>query len=135
MKVMRDGALVPLKYKRSTKQNAQRTFDKIRSHYKQDWDAYAISILREANKVKAFLRSIDKKTPLDLERDRTIQDEAEGAIARRDADDDEEINQGAITGTVSRAATAVRARDKSSEPKDYIKSTYSHQLENIVATW
>jgi len=35
MKVMRDGVLFPLKYKLSRKQTAQRTFDKIRSHFKQ----------------------------------------------------------------------------------------------------
>ena len=71
---------------------------------------------------------INKKTPLHIERDRTIQYEAEGAVAWIDDDDDEEItSSGTRTGTVSRAATAARARDKSSELKD-IKSTYSNQL-------
>ena len=85
---MRDWVLVPLKYKLSTKQTAQYTFDKIRSHFKQGWDTNAILILRDTNKVMVFLRSINKKRPLDGERDRTIQDEADGAVAGRDDDDD-----------------------------------------------
>ena len=71
--------------------------------------------MKDADKViKAFLRSINKKTPLDIERDRTIKDEAKGAVAWRDDDDDEEITSGARVVIISRAATANRARDKSS---------------------
>jgi hypothetical protein len=78
----------------------------------------------------AFFRLIEQKTPLDIERDRTVQDEAEGAVAGRDDDDDEEIN----SGTVSKAANVVRARDKSSELKN-VKSSYANRLGSIVATW
>ncbi len=47
-----------------------------------------------------------------------VQDEAEGAIEGRDDEDEEEIN----FGTVSMAATVVRARYKSSELKN-VKSS------------
>ncbi len=47
-----------------------------------------------------FFREMEQTTPLDIERDRTIQDEAEGAVAGRDDDGDEEIS----SGNVSKAA-------------------------------
>ena len=37
----------------------------------------------------AFFRELEQKTALDLERDRTIQEEATGAIAGRNDDGDE----------------------------------------------
>ena len=125
MKVMRDGALVSIKYKLFTKQTAQRTFDKILSHFKQGCVTNVIPILRDMNKVNAFLRSINKKTPLHVERDRSIHNEADGAVAGRDDDEDEEKTSGARACTVSRAAIAVRARDKLTKLKN-IKSSYSN---------
>jgi hypothetical protein len=72
---------------------------------------------------------MEQMTPLDIERDRTIQDEAEGAVAGRGDDDDEEIS----SGNVSKAATVVRARDKSSELKNF-KLSYASKVESLVAT-
>ena len=55
-------------------------------------------------------------------------DSAEGAVAGKD-DDEEEIS----SGTLSRAATVVRARDKSSALKS-VKADYSKRLGQIVST-
>ena len=56
-------------------------------------------------------------------------DSAEGAVAGRGADDDDEIS----SGNVSRAATVVRARDKSSALKA-VKADYSKRLGHIIST-
>ena len=76
---------------------------------KKDWDDNAIYIIRHADKVMADFRETERKTSLDVERDRTFQDAPEGAVAGED-DDSEEINSRG--GTVSKAANVVRARDK-----------------------
>ena len=44
----------------------------------------------------AIFRSIVQKTPLNIECDRAVQNEAEGAVTGRDDDDDEGINYGTI---------------------------------------
>ena len=55
-------------------------------------------------------------------------DSAEGAIARKGADDDDEIS----SGNVSRAATVFRARDKSSAPKA-VKADYAILLDQTLS--
>ena len=99
---------------------------------KQDWDDNTIPVLRHADKIMACFRETESKTPLDNKRDRTVQDEAEGAVAGRDDDDDEEISSRG--GTVSRAANVTRARDKSSELKN-VKTSYANKLSSLTATW
>ena len=129
---MKNGQLVPVKLKASTKGAHQAVFRRLMTDLaKQDWDDNAIPILRQADRVMAYFRETERKTSLDIERDRTVQDEAEGAVAGRD-DDDEEINSRG--GTVSKAANVVRARDKSSELKN-VKSSYVNKLASITATW
>jgi hypothetical protein len=44
----------------------------------------------------SFFRELEQKTALDIERDRTIQDEAEGAVAGKDDDGEEEISSGTV---------------------------------------
>jgi hypothetical protein len=66
---------------------------------------------------------------LQIELDRTVMDGPEGAVAGRDADDDDEIS----SGTLSQAATVVRARDKSSALKA-VKADYSQRLGQIIST-
>jgi hypothetical protein len=56
---------------------------------------------------------------------------AEGAVARKD-DDNEDISYGAASsGTLSRAATVARARDKSSALKA-VKADYAQRLGQIL---
>ena len=59
-------------------------------------DENAIPTLRHADKVMSFFRELEQKTALDIERDRTIQDEAEGAVAGKDDDGEEEISSGTV---------------------------------------
>ena len=129
-KVMVDGKLVPAKYKKSSRNAARLTFRKIREHFNAVWKDNLVPVLRQANKVMAFLRDISRKTEVQVERDQTVQDSAEGAVAGRDADDDDEVDSGAI----SRAAKVIRARDKSSELKD-IKTSYTNMLGHIISTF
>ncbi len=65
-----------------------------------------------------------------MERDQTVQDSAEGAVAGRDAVDDAQVTSGAV----SRAAKVIRACDKSSELKD-IKTSYTNMLGHIISTF
>jgi hypothetical protein len=132
LKKRRNGQDVPIKLKDSTKEAHQRTFKRLMTDFaKQDWDDNAIPILRQADRVMAYFRETERKTSLDIERDRTVQDAAEGAVAGKDDDDEEISSRG---GTVSRAANVVRARDKSSELKN-VKTSYANKLASIVATW
>ncbi len=111
---------VSFKLKKGTKDFHKRNFELVKTQVaKQSLDNNAIPTLKHASKVMAFFRELEQKTALDMERDRTIQDEAEEAIAGRDNDDDEEINSGAV----SKAAMVVRARDKLSELRN-VKTAY-----------
>ena len=102
---MKNCQLVPAKLKTSTKEAHQATFRRLMTDLaKQDWDDNAIPILRQADRVMAYFHETERKTSLDIERDRTVRDEAEGTVAGRD-DDDEEINSSG--GTVSKAANVV----------------------------
>ncbi len=53
-------------------------------------------------------------------------DNAEGAVAGRDADDDDEVSSGAV----SRAANVIRARSKS-EALKHVKCSYTNKLETL----
>ncbi len=54
-KVMKNGLLVPVKLKTSTKKVHQLTFRRLMTDLaKQDWDDNAIPILRQADKVMAY---------------------------------------------------------------------------------
>jgi hypothetical protein len=77
----------------------------------------------------AYLRDEARKTEVQIERDRTVMDSAEGAVAGAGADDDDEIN----SGSLSRAGSAVRARDKSEALKG-LKADYSNRLGHIMST-
>ncbi len=77
----------------------------------------------------AYLRDEARKTEAQVERDRTIMDSAESAVAGSGADDDDEIN----SGNLSRAGSAVRARDKSEALKG-LKADYSNRLGHIIST-
>ncbi len=56
-------------------------------------------------------------------------DGPEGAVAGRDADEDDEISSGAV----SRAANVIRARSKSEALKQ-VKSSYANKLGDIIST-
>jgi hypothetical protein len=65
-----------------------------------------------------------RKTEVQIERNRMVMDSAKGAD-----NDDDEIN----SGSLSRAGSAVRARDKS-EPLKGLKAEYSNRLGFIIST-
>jgi len=67
---------VPVKLKKKTKDFHIRNFELVRTQVaKQDLDHNAILTLKQASKVMVFFREMEQKAALDIERDRTIQDE------------------------------------------------------------
>jgi len=64
-----------------------------------------------------------------IERDQTVMDIAEGDVAGRDADDDDEVSSSAV----SRAASVIRPRSKYEALKQ-VKSSYANKLGDIVST-
>ena len=66
---------------------------------------------------------------MQIERDRAVMDSAEGAVAVAGADNDDDI----ISGSLSRAGSPVRARDKSEALKG-LKAYYSNRLGHIIST-
>jgi hypothetical protein len=73
LKVMRNGELVPMKLKDSTKNAHQLTIKRLVTDCsKQDLYDNAIPILRQADRVMAYFRETERKTSLDIERDRTV---------------------------------------------------------------
>ena len=127
-KQRRSGKDVAAKFKPKTNDAKRKTFDLIRKHFGAEWDDNAVPVLKQASKVMAILFAENQKTELQIERDRAVMDSAEGAVAGKD-DDEEEIS----SGTLSRAATVVRARDKSSALKA-VKADYSKRLCQIIST-
>ncbi len=111
---------MPTKLNRSTNDSKRKTFALIRKHFGAEWSDNAVPILKQASKVMAFLRAESQKSEFQIERDRTVMDSADGAVAGRDADDADEIS----SGILSRAATVIRARDKSSALK-LVKAVYA----------
>ena len=77
----------------------------------------------------AWLLAESTNTEFQIERDRTVVDNAEGAVAGRDANDDDEI----ISGNASRAAAVVRARDTSSALKA-VKADFAQRQGHIMFT-
>ena len=118
---------MPEKFKRSTNDAKRKTFDHIRKYFGGEWDDDAVSVLKRASEVMAFLRAESQKIELQIERDRTAVESAEGAVAGRGADDDDKIS----SGNVSRAATVVRACDKSSA-LEAVKADYARRLGQIL---
>ncbi len=56
-------------------------------------------------------------------------DEPEGALAGKDADEDDKVSSGAV----SRAANVIRARSKSEALKK-LKSSYVNKIGDIIST-
>ena len=78
-----------VKLKKETKNFHKSNFVALRTKVaKQDLDDNDIPTLKHASKVMAFFRVMEQKTSIDIERYRTIQDEAKGAVAGRDDDGD-----------------------------------------------
>ena len=75
----------------------------------------------------AYLRDEARKTEVQIERDRTVLDSAEGAVAGTGADDDDEIN----SGSLPRAGSAVRARAKSEALKG-LEAEYNNRIGHIM---
>jgi hypothetical protein len=128
-KQRRNGKEVAAKFNPKTNDARWKTFDLIRKHFGAEWDDNAVPVLKQASKVMAILFAENQKTELQIERDRAVMDSAEGAVAARDANDDDEMS----SGTLSRAATVVRGRDKSSALKT-VKADYSQRLGHFIST-
>ena len=117
------------RFKPRTNEARRKTFDFVKIHFGAKWSKKAVSILKLSGKIMAWLRAESQKTKLQIERDKTVGDNAEGAVAGKWADDDDEIN----SDHVSRAATIVRARDKSLALKT-VKADYANRLGHILST-
>ena len=66
---------------------------------------------------------------MQIERNQTVMDNAEGAVAGRDADDDDEVS----SGSVSRVTNGILARPKSEALKQ-VKSSYANKRGDIIYT-
>ncbi len=53
--------------------------------------------MKQASQIMAWFRKELRKTAVQIERDQTVMDSAEGAVAGRDADDDDEVSSGAVS--------------------------------------
>jgi hypothetical protein len=140
-KVMKDGELTNQNYAPAYTRAVRTTFRQIREEFaKAGASDNAVPVLRKASELMAWLRARYRKTAQQVEADATVQDSSVGAVAGR-ADDDEEVTSGrpAVSGSgeavaVSKPATAVRARTKSSELKQ-VSQTYSSKLGHVVTTF
>ncbi len=77
----------------------------------------------------AYLRDEARKTEVHVERDWAVVNSAKGVVAGTGAAADDEIN----SGSLSRASSAVRARDKSVALKG-LKAEYNTRLGHIIST-
>jgi hypothetical protein len=103
---MEDGELVSQTYKKKTK-NAQRTtLRQVMELFDKKPDQNAIPTLKNANEVMNRLALANQKSDVAIEADRTIMDEAEGAVPGADDDDDEEVSSGPVAK--SKAGAKVR---------------------------
>ncbi len=85
--------------------------------------------MKQASENMAWFRSELQKILVQIKRDQTLVDGAEGALAGRSADDDDDISSNAV----SRAANVVRARANSQALKE-VKTSYSNKLGDIIST-
>ena len=92
----------------------------------------AIPTLRNAKEVMKRLAKANPESAIAIEADRTVQDEAEGAVAGADADDDEEVSSGPVAK--SAAGAKVRERDNSSALKE-VTDTYGNKSSDILSTF
>jgi len=97
---------------------------------KQDYNA--ISTLRNAKEVMHRLALANQRSDVAIEADRTVHDEAKGAVAGADDFDEEEVSSGPVAK--SKASAKVRQREKSSALKN-ITPTYENKLASIVSTF
>jgi hypothetical protein len=100
--------------------------------FDQTPDQNAIPTLQNPKEVMKRLAKANPKSDIAIEADRTVQDEAEGAVAGADADDDEEVLSGPVAK--SAAGAKVRQRDKSSALKE-LTGTYANKSANILSTF
>jgi len=109
------------------------TFRMIREEFaSQKLDDNAVPILKKVEEILAFLRDKYRKSEKQIEADMTVQDSSVGAVAGKD-DDDEEVSSGPRV-IMSKPATAVRARDKSSILKN-VTGTYAGKIGHIATTF
>jgi hypothetical protein len=74
----------------------------------------------------------NQKSDVAIEADRTVQDEAEGAVVGADDSDDEEVSSDPVAK--SKAGAKVRQRDKSSALKNGTPP-YRNKLASIMSTF
>ena len=131
---MKESELVAAQYKPSYRKHIRTTFRIIRKEFtNQKLDDNAVPMLKKVEEVLAFLRGKHPKSKQQIEADMTVKDSAVGAVAGKDDDDDEEVSSG--PGIImSKPATNVRARDKSSILKN-VTDTYSGKIGHITTTF
>ena len=107
-------------------------FRQVMELFDQKPDQNVIPTLRNAQEVMHRLALANQKSDVAIEADRTVQGEAEGAVAGADDDDDEEVSFGPVAK--SKAGAKFRQRDKSSALKN-VTPTYGNKLASIVSTF
>jgi hypothetical protein len=138
MKIMKDGELVAAKYKPRYTKQVRATFRTIREEFaNQKLDDNAVPTLKKVDEVLAFLRGKHAKSKQQIEANMTVQDSAEGVVAGKDDDNDEEVSSvpRVIPRIImSKLATNVRAREKNSILKN-ITGNYSGKIGHITTTF
>jgi len=129
---MEDGELARQTNKKKTKNAQWATFRQVMKLFDQNPDQNAIPTLRNAKGVMNRLALANQKSDVVIETGRIVMDEAEGAVAGVDDDDDEEVTAGPVTK--SKAGAKVRQRDKSSAFKNVIP-TFGNKLASVVSTF
>ncbi len=75
-------------------------------HFNAGWGDNALPILKQASTIMAWLHQHAAKSEAQIERGKTVMERANGAVAGRGANDDDEIS----SGNVSSAGGALRSR-------------------------
>jgi hypothetical protein len=96
---MQDGELVNQTYKNKTRDAHRTTFKQVMNLFDQKLDQNVIPMLRNAKKAMHRLALVNQKSDVAIETDRTVQDEAEEAVAGADNSDDEEVSSGPVAKT------------------------------------
>jgi hypothetical protein len=128
---MQDGELVGRTYKKGTRNAKLTTFRQLMELFNQKPEQNAVPILRDVKEVMERLAKANPKSAIAIEADRTIMDEAEGAVAGADEDDDEEMSSSPVAK--SKAGAKVRQRDKNSALKN-VTPTYGNKLSDMLST-
>lgn len=133
---MRGGKMVPEMYAEGTKRSKIKTFDMLRVHYRAEPRDNAMPVLRRAEDVMAYFKTVYAKSAEKMAADVTREGSAHAVAGR---DDGEEVSSGggaraSDAPLVSKAAHNRRARHQAPELKE-VTSTYANRLGDIISTY